>query len=209
MQLDSNDLINGQPIAPIFAFGRLDDEQPMALSENTSPQLRWHDAPAGTRSFVLLCVDPDVPSVADDVNQPGKTIPNDLPRVDFYHWVMVDIPAAVTELARGECGQGVTVGGKSSPPGPAGSRQGLNNYTQFMAGSDMQGEYFGYDGPCPPWNDERLHHYHFTVYALDVERLDLADGFDGPSVVQAMQDHILDQASLMGTYTLNRALSSG
>ena len=209
MRLDSNDLSNGQPIAPEFAFGKLDDEQPMALSENISPHLIWSDAPTGTRSFAILCVDPDVPSVADDVNQPGKTIPASLPRVDFFHWVMIDIPAEVTELSRGECGQGVTVGGKSSPPGPTGSRQGLNNYTQFMAGGDMQGEYFGYDGPCPPWNDERLHHYHFTVYALDVEKLDLADGFDGPSVVQAMQGHILAQASLMGTYTLNRDLASG
>ena len=203
MQLNSNDLTDSQSIAPQFAFGRLDDEQPMALSDNISPQLAWQGAPEGTKSFAILCVDPDVPSVADDVNQEGKTIPNDLPRVDFYHWVMIDIPANVTELAQGECGQGVTVGGKQQPPGPAGSRQGLNNYTQFMSGSEMEGQYFGYDGPCPPWNDERLHHYHFTVYALDVERLDVADDFDGATVAEAMQGHILGQARLTGTYTLN------
>lgn len=50
------------------------------------------------------------------------------------------------------------------PDVPAGSRQGLNDYTAFMAGSEMAGDYFGYDGPCPPWNDERLHHY--GIYGL-------------------------------------------
>ncbi|MEM7053642.1 MAG: YbhB/YbcL family Raf kinase inhibitor-like protein [Pseudomonadota bacterium] len=203
MRLISKDLTDGQPIASKFAFGKLDDQAPMALSDNISPQLAWQNAPEGTKSFVLLCVDPDVPSVADDVNQAGKTIPVDLPRVDFYHWVMIDIPAHVTELAQGECGRGVEVGGKQQPPGPAGSRQGLNDYTRFMAGGEMAGQYFGYDGPCPPWNDERLHHYHFIVFALDVERLELADEFDGPAVRDAMKDHILGQASLTGSYTLN------
>ena len=33
----------------------------------------------------------------------------------------------------------------------------------------MSGDYFGYDGPCPPWNDSIVHHYVFTVYALDVD----------------------------------------
>jgi phosphatidylethanolamine-binding protein (PEBP) family uncharacterized protein len=30
----------------------------------------------------------------------------------------------------------------------------------------MKGDYHGYDGPCPPWNDTLLHHYVFTIYAL-------------------------------------------
>ncbi|MFU8878192.1 MAG: YbhB/YbcL family Raf kinase inhibitor-like protein, partial [Wenzhouxiangellaceae bacterium] len=171
MQLITNDLVDGAPISPRLAFGKPDPEQHMALSDNLSPHLAWQDFPDATRSFVVLCVDPDVPSVADDVNQEGKTLPADMPRVDFYHWVMIDIPADVTELATGQCSDGVTAGGKQRPAGPAGARQGLNNYTQFMAGTEMEGMYFGYDGPCPPWNDERLHHYHFTVYALDVERL--------------------------------------
>jgi len=203
MQLISNDLVDDAPISPRLAFGKPDPEQHMALSDNLSPHLAWQDVPEGTRSFVVLCVDPDVPSVADDVNQEGKTLPADMPRVDFYHWVMIDIPADVTELATGQCSDGVTAGGKQRPVGPAGARQGLNNYTQFMAGTEMEGRYFGYDGPCPPWNDERLHHYHFTVYALDVERLDIDGEFDGPAVVEAMQDHVLGQATISGTYTLN------
>jgi len=207
MKLTSSDLTDHQPVPSRFAFGKLADDAPMALSDNVSPNLAWQDAPSSTRSFVLLCVDPDVPSVADDVNQEGRLLPADMPRVDFFHWVMVNIPADVTELATGQCSDGVTVKGKQKPKGPAGARQGLNDYTSFMAGnSDMAGKYFGYDGPCPPWNDERLHHYVFTIYALDTDQLDFPDEFTGPDVQQAIAGHVLAQASLTGTYTLNPAL---
>ena len=204
MQLESHDLADGQPIPARFAFGKPDPEQHMALSDNVSPHLRWRGAPDGTRSFAVLCVDPDVPSVADDVNIEGRTLDRDMPRVDFFHWVMVDVPADVQELATGQCGEGVTPGGKRNPPGPAGARQGSNNYTQFLAGAgELEGRYYGYDGPCPPWNDERLHHYRFTVYALDVERLDVDDDFDGPGALAAMEGHVLAETSITGTYTLN------
>jgi Raf kinase inhibitor-like YbhB/YbcL family protein len=208
MQLHSNDLTDGQPIPPRFAFGKPDAQAHMQLSDNLSPHLAWTDAPAGTRSFVVLCIDPDVPSVADDVNQEGKVLPADMPRVDFCHWAMVDISPDVTELSTGECSDGVTPKGKRNPPGPAGSRQGLNDYTAFMAGDpDMGGQYHGYDGPCPPWNDERLHHYAFTVYALDVEQLDLPESFTGHDVRAAIDGHVLAQASLTGTYSLNPKLA--
>ncbi|MDT8438497.1 MAG: YbhB/YbcL family Raf kinase inhibitor-like protein [Wenzhouxiangellaceae bacterium] len=207
MRLESSDLTDGAAIDPRFAFGKPDADEHMALSENLSPHLAWSEVPTGTRSFAVLCVDPDVPSVADDVNQEGKTIPVDLARVDFFHWVMIDVPAGVTELVTGQCSEGVTPGGKQQPPGPTGSRQGLNNYTQFLAGAEgMAGRYFGYDGPCPPWNDARLHHYRFTVYALDVERLDIDGDFDGPAVLAALDGHVLGQASITGTYSLNPAL---
>ena len=208
MRLTSSELKDQAPIPPRFAFGKLADDAPMALSDNLSPHLAWSDAPAATRSFVLLCVDPDVPSVADDVNQEGKTLPVDMPRVDFYHWVMIDIAADLTELATGQCSDGVTFGGKQKPAGPAGSRQGLNDYTGFMAGNpDMAGQYHGYDGPCPPWNDERLHHYIFTIYAVDVANLDVPAQFTGEDVQAAIQGHVLAQASLTGTYTLNRSVA--
>jgi len=204
MDLKSRDIVDQQPISPRFAFGKPDREDHMALSDNVSPHLAWSDVPEATQSFAVVCVDPDVPSQADDVNTEGKSLPADMPRVDFFHWVMVDVPAEVRELSTGQCSDGVSPAGKQNPPGPPGARQGLNNYTQFLAGDeDLQGRYFGYDGPCPPWNDERLHHYHFTVYALDVERLELPEEFDGPAARRAMQDHILDQATITGTYTLN------
>lgn len=207
MKLDSRDIRDGEPIDPKFAFGRPDADDHMALSDNLSPHLAWSDVPDGTNSFVILCVDPDVPSVADDVNQEGRVVPAVLKRVDFYHWVMIDIPPTIDELDTGACSDGVTVGGKKNPPGPQGCRQGLNNFTQFLAGdADMAGQYYGYDGPCPPWNDEMLHHYRFTVYALDIDRLPVDDDFDGGAVLEAMQGHILGQASITGTYTLNPAI---
>ncbi|MGY6555517.1 MAG: YbhB/YbcL family Raf kinase inhibitor-like protein [Wenzhouxiangella sp.] len=209
MQLRSNDLRDQQPIPPRFAFGKLSDNAPMALSDNVSPHLAWEDVPSGTRSFAILCMDPDVPSSADDVNQEGKVLAADMPRVEFCHWVLIDLAPTITELATGACGDGVVIGGKQHPPGPNGSRQGLNDYTGFMAGNpDMAGQYYGYDGPCPPWNDERMHHYVFTVYALDVDRLDLPEAFTAADAAGAMQGHILGQASLTGTYTLNPKLAS-
>lgn len=203
MRLDSSDITDQQPVSPRFAFGKPDREHNMALSDNLSPHLAWTEVPGGARSFAVLCVDPDVPAEADDVNTEGKTLPADMPRFDFFHWVMVDVPSDVRELATGECSDGVTEGGKQNPPGPAGARQGMNNYTQFMQGSELEGRYFGYDGPCPPWNDALLHRYRFTVYALDVEKLDLGQDFDGPAALDAMEGHVLDKATITGTYTLN------
>lgn len=208
MKLESKDLTEGAPINPRLAFGKPDPDEHMTLSDNLSPHLAWSDAPQRARSYVILCMDPDVPAVADDVNQEGRTLPADMPRVDFCHWAMVDIPPSVSELPTGACSEGVTIRGKRNPPGPAEARQGLNDYTRFMAGADdMAGQYFGYDGPCPPWNDERLHHYVFTVYALDTDRLDLPEPFTGHDVVEAIAGHILDQASITGTYTLNPSLA--
>lgn len=207
MKLFSNDLIEGNTIHPRFAFGRMDADAHMAFSDNNNPHFSWQDLPEGTESLVLLCVDPDVPSVGDAVNVEGKVIPTNLPRVDFYHWVLVDLSPANTEIATGSCAETVISSGKQSPAGPPGSRQGLNDYTSFMAGSDMAGNYFGYDGPCPPWNDERLHHYVFTLYALDVQTLELPAVFDGRDAQAAMAGHVLGSASISGTYTLNPAVS--
>jgi len=194
---------DGQPIPETFAFGIYNEQEHMSFGPNRNPELVWEDAPEGTRSFVVLMFDPDVPSVADDVNQEGRVVPRDLPRVDFFHWILVDIPASVTRIGEGEDSDGVVPKGKAPGPGPVGIR-GVNNYTQFLAGNpDMAGTYGGYDGPCPPWNDERLHHYHFEVYALDVDTLGLSGEFDGAAVREAMQGHVLASARVTGTYTLN------
>lgn len=207
MELSSNSLRNGEPIAPDFAFGTIDPAHHVTLSKNLSPHLRWQGTPAGTQSFAIICHDPDVPSVGDDVNQEGRSVPADLPRVDFFHWVLVDLPASVTELAAGEFSNGVVPRGKGGPAAPKGARQGINDYTGWFSGdNDMRGDYFGYDGPCPPWNDSRLHHYVFTVFALDVAQLPVSGTFTGQQVRAAMQGHILAQASITGTYTLNPAL---
>lgn len=201
MYLRSDSFENGRPIPPEFAFGK--PGEPVALSDNRSPHLAWRDAPPGTRSFVLACIDADVPSRGDDVNKPGRIVSADLPRVEFVHWLMADIPAECGELAAGACGEGVVPHGKRTPPGPPGSVQGENSYTGWFAGDPaMAGSYLGYDGPCPPWNDERLHHYHFRVHALDVATLGLAAGFDLPALRQAMAGHVLAAAELVGTYAI-------
>ncbi len=214
MRLWSDGWANGEPIPSRHAAGRpLGDG--VGFSDNVSPHLAWSEAPAGTRSFTLICHDFDVPSRGDDVNQPDREVPADLPRVDFFHWVMVDIPADVGELPEGEWSRGFTPRGK---PGPApridglrasvaGVRHGLNDYTGWFAGdAERAGDYFGYDGPFPPFNDSLIHHYVFTVYALDTPRAPVDGIFTGPAVRQAIYPHVLAEATLSGTYTLNRRL---
>lgn len=203
MLLTSTSIEDNRPIPERCAFGVTDTEEHMRLGENLSPQLSWSGIPGNAKSLVLLCIDPDVPSVGDDVNKEGSKIPHDLPRVNFGHWGMVDLPAADGSLAEGECSRGVTVGGMDDPPGPLGTRQALNDYTGFLAGTDMAGDYFGYDGPCPPWNDQRLHHYHFVLYALDVERCGVDGKFTVADVEAAIDGHVLAEARIVGTYSLN------
>ena len=208
MHITSSSFANGARIAGDQAFCLPDPTHHVCLGKNCNPQLSWHDAPTGTRSFVILCHDPDVPSQGDDVNQEGRTVPATLPRVDFFHWVLIDLPAGISTIAEGEFSSTVTPRGKPGPQAAHGARQGINNYTDWFAGDhDMRGDYYGYDGPCPPWNDEIIHRYIFTVYALDIEKLPLTSKFGGPEVRSAMTGHILAEASLYGTYTLNPALS--
>lgn len=210
MKLSSSAFENNQPIPARHAMGKVDPATHATFSDNINPALDWSGLPAGTRSLVLICHDPDVPSKGDDVNQQGREVPADLPRVDFYHWVLVDIPADSNGIREGEFANGVTVKGKPGPQAEHGARQGINSYTDWFAGNpEMEGDYYGYDGPFPPWNDSILHHYVFTLYALDVERCPLQGRFGGPEVLQAIQAHILDSATLIATYSLNPDVSSG
>ncbi|UUX95984.1 YbhB/YbcL family Raf kinase inhibitor-like protein [Aquabacterium sp. J223] len=197
---------DGQTIPARHAAGRPDGDG-VGFSDNLNPQLAWTGVPAGTKSLVLVCHDPDVPSRGDDVNQPDREVPADLPRVDFFHWVLVDLPPTVNEIAEGEFSRGFTARGKQGPATLHGARHGLNDYTGWFAGNaDMAGDYFGYDGPFPPFNDSLLHHYVFTLYAVDVARLPVEGRFTGAQVRQALQGHVLAEARLSGTYTLNRRL---
>jgi phosphatidylethanolamine-binding protein (PEBP) family uncharacterized protein len=204
MKLSSNSFPPNGRIPQRCAFGIPDKRNHMKLGENRNPHLQWSDIPEGTMSLVLMCVDSDVPSSMDDFNQEGRSIPNNLPRCDFFHWVIVDIAPRNGEIMEGECSDKITVGGKTGPPGPSGSRQGINDYTTFMKGdSNMAGDYFGYDGPCPPWNDERLHHYHFVLYATSLHSGSVTGSFTGSDARKAVEDHILAEARLVGVYSLN------
>ena len=194
-----NTLIPGQ-----CAFAVKDERTHVRLSENKNPHLAWSDLPAGTKSLALICHDPDVPSKADDVNKEGARIPKELPRVQFCHWALVDLKPDSPPLLEGEFSNVVTARGKKGPAGPRGTRQGINDYTKWFANDEkMAGDYFGYDGPCPPWNDSLLHRYIFTLYALRVDRCPVEGKFTGLDVLKAVKDHILGTALLTGLYTLN------
>ena len=203
MKLESPAFAHGAPIPPEFAFARPDPVTRMALSSNRSPALAWSDVPAGTKSFVLLCHDPEVPTLADDVNKEDRRVPFDLPRFDFFHWVLLDIAADVRTIAEGEGSEGIQPHGKAGPEAAHGRRQGSNDYTLWFTGDPaMEGTYFGYDGPCPPFNDTVIHPYTFTLYALDVDRCPVDGIVDGRTVRAAIEGHVLASAELVGTYTL-------
>lgn len=75
--LESPDIRAGHRIDPRFEFNGFG-----CSGENRSPALRWHGAPAGTRSFALTVYDPDAPTGSG-----------------WWHWVVVDLPAGVDALA--------------------------------------------------------------------------------------------------------------
>jgi len=207
MELTSSSFPDGAVIPGEFAFCLPDPDSHVILAPNRNPHLAWTAVPVGTRSLALICHDPDVPTKPDDVNQEGREVPDDLPRTDFFHWVVTDLPADLGEIVAGSFADGVVARGQDAAAGPHGSHQGLNDYTGWFAGdADMEGQYYGYDGPCPPWNDSLVHHYVFTAYALDVETVGVDGGFSGAALRKAIAPRVLDQASLTGTYTLNQRL---
>lgn len=207
MKIWSEAWSNGEAIPQRFAAGRLSADGSVAFSDNLSPPLAWSDLPGGTRSLVLVCHDFDVPSSRADVNRPDREVPVDLPRVDFFHWLLVDLPPTLSGFNEGQWSRGFTPRGKPGPAADGTARHGLNDYTSWFADDAAHaGRYFGYDGPFPPFNDSLVHHYLFALYALDVARLGVQDDFTGAQVREALAGHVLGAATLSGTYTLNRRL---
>jgi Raf kinase inhibitor-like YbhB/YbcL family protein len=97
----------------------------------------------------------------------------DAPVGTWVHWVLFNLPAETRELPE-----------QATPPG--GSQGGKNSWKRT-----------GYGGPCPPGG---THRYFFKLYALDT-MLDLAAGATKEQLLKAMEDHILGQAEVMGTYS--------
>jgi Raf kinase inhibitor-like YbhB/YbcL family protein len=188
-----------------FAFCQPAAQGHAGAGPNISPRISWSRGPKGTQSYAVIVHDTDSPKEnRDKMNKEGVTLPSSTARQSFYHWVVVDIPANVRALKQGSGSKERVAHGKAAASQVG--VPGLNMFTVAFASSEaMKGKYFGYDGPCPPWNDENVHHYHFTVYALSVKSLGLPAEFDGPAALDAMKDKILAQGKLDATYTTNPA----
>jgi hypothetical protein len=105
----------------------------------------------------------------------------DAPRAKpWVHWVVYKISADADGLRE-------DTGGDSGAALPAGALQGRNDFGAT-----------GYGGPAPP-RGHGIHHYHFTLYALDVP-LDVAAGADKAGLLRAMEGHVLARGELVGTY---------
>lgn len=165
--------------------------------------ISWSKGPEGTKSYAVIMVDPDVPADFTDAGKEGKTLPAEMERKSFYHWVLFDIPSSQSQIPAGTDSQNVVKNGKRELATPYGTR-GVNDYAPYFASDpEHKGVYAGYDGPCPPWNDERIHHYHIKVFALDADSLKLKGQVTGPQAVDAIAHHILAQGEVVGKYTLN------
>jgi phosphatidylethanolamine-binding protein (PEBP) family uncharacterized protein len=141
LQLRSRSLHDGDPIPGEFAFAVGDPTHHFALSANRNPHLEWSNAPESTKSFAVIVHDYDVPSQDDDVNQEGREVPASLPRVDFFHWLLLDIPKTTHEIAAGSHGNGVTPRGKPGPAASDGLRHGINDFTKWFSGGCANGRH--------------------------------------------------------------------
>jgi Raf kinase inhibitor-like YbhB/YbcL family protein len=155
--------------------------------KDASPELKWEGTPAGTKSFAMICDDPDAP---------GGT---------WVHWLLYDIPRNTAELPLGIWVKDNIVGATWSP-----SRGTPVGWQPVAASGTVAGKLLGakqgvndfgtpgYGGPCPP-RGSGVHHYHFRLFALDAE-LNLAARVTRQQLDAAMKGHILGQAELVGTY---------
>ena len=113
MKLSSSTFNHKDFIPEYCAFCIKDSENHTAFGDNKNPQLSWSEIPTEAKSLILICVDTSVPSSLDNFNKEGKTIAKNLPRVEFIHWVMIDILPSNGAIKEGECSDGITPGGKT------------------------------------------------------------------------------------------------
>jgi len=206
--IESSSIADGRPIPEVHAVATptADGRAEMAGADR-SPHLRWSGEPDGTRSFALSVVDPDVPADRTRMGVEGLALGDDEPRVGFAHWLVVDIPPDVHEITEGAGGDGFVPHGR--PPGRAsfGGVEGQNGYRGLFDGNaDLEGTYGGWNGPFPPWNDDIVHRYRVTVHALDVGTVGLEPGFTLEEFSGAIDGHVLAEATIVPTYTLNPTL---
>jgi Raf kinase inhibitor-like YbhB/YbcL family protein len=148
--LESDDFADGEPLDRQFAHTSVG-------GQNVSPRLRWSGFPDDARGFAITCFDPDAPTGSG-----------------FWHWVLVNLPLGVTDLARG-AGRGEGL--------PGGAFHVRNDFGEHR-----------YDGPAPPEGD-RPHRYVFAVHALDVDTLDVTEGTTPAYVGFNLTFHTLARAT--------------
>ena len=196
---------SGGMIPDKYAFCMPAAQEHVRAGGDVSPSISWSKGPKGTQSYAVILNDTDSPKTnRDKMNKEGMTVPSTSERQTFYHWVLVDIPPNVRSLKEGADSTGRVAHGKTAPA--AAGTHGMNMFNMVFAANDaMKGKYFGYDGPCPPWNDDTVHHYHFFVYALSVKSLGLPSDFDGPAAIEAIKGKVLAEGKLDAIYVTNPA----
>ncbi len=152
---DGDYLAKAHILSAEFGFG--------SDGDNKSPHLAWSGAPAGTKSFAVTCFDPDAPTGSG-----------------FWHWLVVNIPPNVSELA-------LDAGNPKAPKLPAGA---LQTRTDFGAP--------GYGGPAPP--PGHPHRYLFTVFAAGVDRLQATEDTSAAVIGFQLNFNTLAKAAIMGLY---------
>jgi Raf kinase inhibitor-like YbhB/YbcL family protein len=125
---------------------------------NTSIPLEWSSIPKNTKSLALIMDDPDAPVGI------------------FVHWVVYNIPPAVSGFPKDL---------PNTQELEDGIRQGTNDTSKT-----------GYCGPCPP---SGTHRYFFKLYALDC-MLKPKDALLKSDLLKAMEGHIIENTEMIGLY---------
>jgi Raf kinase inhibitor-like YbhB/YbcL family protein len=168
--------------SPDLASGTFDNKYVLngfgCKGGNISPALEWRNVPVGTRSLALQVYDPDAPTGSG-----------------FWHWAVYNMPPTTVALAQGA--------GNDAARLPAGAFGGNTDFMDTGA-TNVNGNY---GGPCPPQGD-KPHRYIFTLYALGVDKVEVAGGVPktgsaglyGFVLNKGVGNALLGKASFTATY---------